>query len=338
VSRLRGSGSILLAAGAVALLATLPYVGVHAFYISLLTQAYLLGIGAASLDLLVGRAGLVSLCHASFFGVGAYATAMLGVRLGINNPVAVALVAAGAAGLLSLVFGLIALRGRGATFIIITLALNQITWGLAFQWVSFSGGENGITGFMPPVLGPIDFSDPVTFYLVSLAAVVACVVFLWKLSHSPFGLVLAGLKEQPRRMSALGYNVFRYQLTAFVIAAVVAGLGGFLFAYLNVFVSPVELSLAASVQLLIMVILGGSGTLIGPLIGAVIIVFLSNMLSVYTDRWPLLLGMIYAAIVLFTPDGLLGIGERATQGRLAISRAVVPHRLYPVARSEPASR
>jgi branched-chain amino acid transport system permease protein len=338
VSGLRGSRAILVAAGAVALLAALPYVGVHAFYISLLTQAYLLGIGSVSLDLLVGRAGLVSLCHASFFGIGAYATAMLGVRLGINNPVVVALVAAGAAGLLSLVFGLIALRGRGATFIIITLALNQITWGLAFQWVSFSGGENGITGFMPPLIGPIDFSDPETFYLVSLAAAVACVAFLWRLSHSPFGLVLAGLKEQPRRMSALGYNVFRYQLTAFVIAAVVAGIGGYLFAYLNVFVSPVELSLAASVQLLIMVILGGSGTLIGPLIGSVIIVFLSNMLSVYTDRWPLLLGVIYAAIVLFTPDGLLGIGERATKGRLAISRAVVPHRLYPVARSEPASR
>jgi branched-chain amino acid transport system permease protein len=333
-----GSKALLLAAVAIVILAFFPYVGIHSFYISLLTQAYLLGIGAVSLDLLIGRTGLVSLCHASFFGLGAYATAMIGQRLGINNLLVVALVAAGVACAVSIVFGLIALRGRGAGFIIITLALNQITWGLAFQWVSFSGGENGITGFTPPVIGPIDFSDPVTLYLVSLAAVAACVAVLWKVSHSPFGLVLAGIKEQPRRMAALGYNVFRYQLAAFVIAAVVAAGGGFLFAYYNVFVSPVELSLATSVQFLIMVILGGSGTLIGPLIGSVIIVFLSNILSVYTDRWPLLLGIAYAAIVLFTPDGLLGMGERLTRGRLSISRAVVPRSLHATTRLQAGSR
>jgi branched-chain amino acid transport system permease protein len=308
-------------------IAMLPRVGVDPFYVSLLTQAFLLGIAAASLDLLVGRTGLVSLCHASFFGLGAYTTAMLGSRLGVNNLVIVGLVAILLAALLSLAFGLVALRGRGAAFIIITIALNQLAWGLAFQWVSFSGGENGLTGFIAPTIGPLDLADPQTLYLVALVALVLCLAALWKISHSPFGLVLAGIKEQPRRMKALGYNIFWYQLAAFVIAGCFAAIGGFLFAQYNSFVSPVELSLTTSVQLLVMVILGGTGTLIGPVLGSVIIVFLSNILSVYTDRWPLILGVVYAAIVLFTPDGLLGLAERVTRGRLRASKLVVPRRL-----------
>jgi branched-chain amino acid transport system permease protein len=333
VTVLRRYRLLLLVLGAVVVLGLLPYAGVHSYYISLLTQAYLLGIGAASLDMLIGRTGLVSLCHASFFGIGAYATALLGTRLGINSPLIVAPAAAAVAVAVAVVFGSIALRARGAGFIITTLALNQITWGLAFQWVSFSGGENGITGFTPPVFGPVDLADPVTLYLVALAAVSICIAILWTIFHSPFGLVLAGIKEQPRRMRALGYNVFAYRLAAFVIAAVIAALGGYLFAYYNVFVSPVELSLTTSVQMLIMVILGGAGTLLGPVAGSVIIVFLSNILSSYTDRWPLLLGIAYAAIVLFTPDGLLGLAQRMSRGRLSMSRTVAPRRLYAVLRS-----
>lgn len=315
---------------AIGILAFLPDLGIDPFYVSLLTQAYLYGIAAASLDLLVGRAGLVSLCHASFFGIGAYTTALLGSRAGIENLLIVGVVAILATALISGPFGLVALRSRGAGFIIMTIALNQLTWGLAFQWVSFSGGENGISGFLAPTIGPFDLADPRTFYVVALAALAGCLGLLWKIAHSPLGLVLAGIKEQPRRMKALGYGVFWYQLGAFVVAALFAAIAGALFAHYNAFVSPVELSLATSVQFLVMVILGGTGTLVGPVIGAVIIVFLSNILSVYTDRWPLILGVVYMAIVLFTPDGLLGIIERLTRGRVKVPRIVVPARSRPV--------
>lgn len=311
--------SLLVAAGFVLALA-LPRLGVPTFYVSLLTQTWIYAMVAMSLDLLVGFTGLVNFSQAAYFGVGAYAVAIAATRfhvtaffpaLGLGI-----LCAVGTAALLSL----IALRAENVGFIIITIALNQIVWGLAYQWVSLSGGDNGITGLVRPTLFGLDLSGNTAYYYVCLAGVVLALALLLAVERSPFGLVLQGTRETPRRMRALGYDVWLYRYCALLLSAAVAGAAGVLFAWYNQFVGPVDLTLDLSTQFLIIVILGGIGTLYGQLLGALIVVFLSNGLSSITQRWELILGAIYFVIVMYAPDGLVGLGRRLAlraQGRRA---------------------
>lgn len=296
-------------AAGVVVLGVLPSLGLPPYYVSLLTQAFILGIAAASLDLLVGQTGVVSFAHASFFGIGAYTVAILTARYGVNSYTITLLSAMGLALAVSAVFGLVALRAEGVGFLIITLALNQIVWGLAYQWVAVTGGENGITGFFRPPIGPFSGSNN-NYYLYTLVVLLVALAVLWVIYQSPFGLALQGIRERPRRMKALGYNIWGYKYVAFLIAGLFAGLAGGLFAYYNAFASPADLALPLSTQMLIMVILGGTGTLFGPLLGAVIIIFLSNTFSALTERWPTILGIVYVAIVMYAPDGLLGVAQR----------------------------
>jgi branched-chain amino acid transport system permease protein len=207
-------------------------------------------------------------------------------------------------------FSLIALRAENTGFIIISIALNQISWGLAYQWVSVSGGDNGINGIVRPPLFGIDLSTNYAYYYVCLAGVVLTLALLLAVTHSPFGLVLQGVRETPRRMRALGYDVWLYRYSALLFSAAIAGAAGVLFAWYNQFVGPGDLALDLSTQFLIIVILGGIGTLYGQLLGAVIVVFLSNGLSSITQRWELILGAIYFIIVMYAPDGLVGLGRR----------------------------
>lgn len=304
-------GTWLVAAGAaLAVALALPLLGVPPFYVSLLTQTWIYAIVGMSLDLLVGFTGLVNFSQAAFFGLGAYGVAIgltryhvasFGGELGLALLVAVA----GAA-----LFGLVALRSEGTGFIIITLALNEIVWGLAYQWVSMSGGDNGITGIVRPALGPWDVSGTIPYYYLCLACCGLALALLAALVRSPFGLVLEGIREAPRRMRALGYDVWRFRYLAFLISAAFAGLAGALFAWYNEFVGPVNLALDTSTQFLIIVILGGIGTLYGQVLGAGIVVFLSNGLSALTQRWELILGALYVLIVMYAPDGLVGLGRR----------------------------
>lgn len=304
------AGLAAVAAVGLALAIALPRLGVPPFYISLATQMWIYAIVAMSLDLLVGFTGLVNFSQAALFGVAAYGAAIaltqhqmtsFGAQLGIG--VLLSLVTGA-------VFGIIALRSEGVGFIIITIALNEIVWGLAYQWVSVSGGDNGITGIVRPAFGPWDVSDNAGYYYVCLGAYVVALVLLIALVRSPFGLVLRGVREAPRRMRALGYNVWLFRYLALLISAAFAGVAGVLFAWYNQFVGPVNLALDTSTQFLIIVILGGIGTLYGQLLGAGIVVFLSNGLSAVTHRWVLILGAIYVLIVMYAPDGLVGLGRR----------------------------
>lgn len=301
-----------------ALAAVLPRLGVPTFYVSLLTQTWIYAMVAMSLDLLVGFTGLVNFAQAAFFGVGAYAVAIASTRFhvtGLGEGIVLGIVAAV---LCSALFSLIALRAENVGFIIITIALNQIAWGLAYQWVSVSGGDNGINGIVRPPLAGISLSDNTAYYWFCLAIFVVVLVVLTLLVRSPFGLVLKGIRETPRRMSALGYNVWLYRYCALLIAAGISGLAGALFCWYNQFVGPVDLALDLSTQFLIIVILGGIGTLYGQILGALIVVFLSNGLSAVTQRWMLVLGAIYFIIVMYAPDGLVGLGRRIAlklQGR-----------------------
>lgn len=302
----------ILAVAGLAIALVLPHLGVPTFYVSLLTQTWIYAIVAMSLDLLVGFTGLVNFSQAAFFGVGAYAVAIGATRFHVGGFVPGLVLGIAAAVVTAAFFGLIALRAENVGFIIITIALNQIVWGLAYQWVSMSGGDNGITGVTRPSLGSFDITGNGGYYYVCFALFIVALVLLNAVVRSPFGLVLQGVRETPRRMRALGYNVWLYRYLVFLLSAAVAGMAGVLFAWYNQFVGPVDLALDLSTQFLIIVILGGIGTLYGQLLGAAIVVFLSNGLSSLTQRWELILGAIYFIIVMYAPDGLVGLGRRLT--------------------------
>ncbi len=315
-----------VAAGLVIAL-VLPRAGVPTFYVSLLTQTWIFAIVAMSLDLLVGFTGLVNFSQAALFGVGAYAVAIGATRFHVTDFIPVLLLGMASAVVTAAIFGLVALRSEGVGFIIMTIALNEIVWGLAYQWVSVSGGDNGITGLSRPHVGPFDVSANTGYYYVCLAFFVVALALLLLIVRSPFGLVLKGVRETPRRMRALGYNVWLYRYLALMISGAFAGLAGVLFAWYNEFVGPVALALDQSTQILIMVILGGIGTLYGQVFGAFVVVFLSNELSAVTQRWEMVLGVVYFVVVMYAPGGLVVLVPRLwarLRGRRAVPAAEAP--------------
>jgi len=299
-------GRRALLAGLVAALMAAVAPLLPAYPLTLLTQALIAAILAMSLDLLLGYTGLPSLGHAAYFGVGAYAVAILATerQVGFAGCLAAGLVVAAlTAGL----FGLLAIRAAGTYFLMITLALGMVVWGLAFRWVSLTKGDNGISGVPRPDLGlPWSLWGPLPFFYFALVAAVIAWALLGLLVSSPFGLGLEGVRESESRMRALGYNVWLHKYLAFVLSGTLAGFAGVLWAYYNGFVSPVDVQLVTSVEALLMVALGGPGTLVGPAVGAAIIVFLKNFVSVYTKRWLLILGAVYIGAILFAPRGLVG--------------------------------
>ena len=278
--------------------------------LTLLTQAAIVAVFAMSLDVLLGYTGLPSLGHAAYFGIAAYAVGILSTewRMGFVGCLLAGVFLATAA---SALFGFLAIRATGTYFLMITLALGMVVWGLAFRWVSLTKGDNGITGVPRPDLGPFgDVSPPLPFFYLALAALGVAWGLLGVLVRSPFGLGLKGIRESETRMQALGYNVWLHKYLAFVISGLFAGFAGVLWAYYNGFVSPVDVQLVTSVEALLMVALGGPGTLAGSVLGAASIVFLKNVVSVYTKRWLLILGAVYIGIILFAPRGVLGAFRR----------------------------
>ncbi len=295
---------LLAAAGLVVIGVIAPLL--PSYPLTLLTQALISAIFAMSLDLLLGYTGLPSLGHAAYFGVAAYAVAILAVeaRAGFLTCVLVGLAAA--AGTAAL-FGLLAIRATGTYFLMITLALGMVVWGLAFRWVSMTKGDNGISGVpRPEVALPWNLGAPLPFFYFTLAAAALAWLGLGLLVRSPFGMSLKGIRESESRMRSLGYNVWLHKYLSFIIAGLFAGFAGILWAYYNGFVSPVDVQLVTSVEALLMVALGGSGTLVGPALGAALIVFLKNFVSVYTKRWLLILGAVYIGVILWAPRGLVG--------------------------------
>jgi branched-chain amino acid transport system permease protein len=293
-----------------AALAALVAPALSAYPLTLLTQAAIIAILAMSLDVLLGYTGLPSLGHAAYFGVAAYAVGILTTEYQ-RGFLTCLVVGVALAALTAAVFGLLAIRASGTYFLMITLALGMVVWGLAFRWVSITKGDNGIAGVPRPELGlPWSLSLPLPFFYFALTAAVAAWALLGLLVRSPFGMGLQGIRESETRMRALGYNVWLHKYLAFVIAGAFAGFAGVFWAYYNGFVSPVDVQLVTSVETLLMVALGGPGTLAGPALGATIIVFLKNFASVYTKRWLLILGAVYIGVILFAPQGVLGALKR----------------------------
>src|SRR6188474_1236085 len=281
-----------------------------AYWVGLLTQAVILGILAMSLDLLIGYTGLPSLGHAGFFGVAAYGVGVLSTTYHAGVWTSVAGGFAIGTGLAAL-FGLIVSHVRDVYFLMITMALGMVLWGLSFRWIPVTGGDNGISG-IPRLEGLIGLaaSGPVPFYYVALLVFAACALMMALLVRSPFGLTLRGLREQEARMRSLGFNTWLHGYLSYVCAGAFASIAGIMWAYYNGFVSPTYLDLTASSELFLMVTLGGPATLIGPVLGAGIIVLLKNVMSAYTARWLLILGIVYIAAILAAPKGVWNLGSK----------------------------
>jgi branched-chain amino acid transport system permease protein len=302
-------GSYRIVLGVVALAAALlaPF-AVGQFWMTLITQIYIYGLLALSVDLLLGHAGLYSLCHASFFAIAAYTTAILQVRHGV--PTLLAAPAGILAGtLLAILYGA-SVRTRGVYFILITIALGYIIWGAVYRWASFTGGDNGITNVPPPSIGSITIASQTAYYYFALAVVLLCALGYRILIRSPFGLTLRGIKASESRMRSLGYRTTKHLYIAFVISGAMASLAGVLYVYYNRFINPVAASFQISVEVSLMAIVGGSGTIIGPFLGSGIVLGLRNWVSSFFEFHAAIMGIVFIATVLWAPDGIIGFFSR----------------------------
>ncbi len=287
----------------IVLAAALPLVAGE-YYINLSSQIIIFAVFAASINLLLGYGGLPTLGHAAYLGVAAYVSALLQLKLHYAHwlaaPMAVAATTA-----MGCVFGLIALRATGLGFLMLTLALSQVLWGTAYRWVSMTDGDNGLRGLSRPVPFGLDLNEAMPFYYFVLAIGVLSIWMMARFVNSPFGATLKGARDQPRRMAALGYDVWLIRWITFVYASFWGSVSGILFVYYHKYIHPVSLSLANSAEGLLAVIAGGSGTLAGPLVGAAIVLLLKNWASAYIERWNMLLGFVFVVIVVFMPEGVV---------------------------------
>ena len=299
-----------------AVLVVLPF-ALTSYQLGLLTKILIFALFAMSLNLILGYAGLPSLGHAAYFGIGSYTVGLLAVKV-LDNfwlDFGAGLVMAT---LTAALFGFLALRAQGSYLLMITLALAQVVWGIAFGWRALTGGDDGLPGVPRPAAGlPMSLADNISFYYFTLVLTLLGTWVMWIVIRSPFGAALVGIRESERRMEVLGYNTWLYKYVAFVIAGLLAWLSGNLFVYYNGFVSPAYLSVIFSASALIMVILGGAGTLLGPALGAAVIVYLENAISAQTERWLTVLGLIYVAVTLFAPAGLMGLVRGRLRGGAA---------------------
>jgi branched-chain amino acid transport system permease protein len=293
---------LALAAG-VSVMAAVPLWVGSTYYVNVASQILLYAIFALGVNVLIGYAGLVTLGHAGLFGIAAYAAAKI-MNAGAGH-VAVAAGTLAVTLIATALFAALALRGTGLGFIMITVALGQIVWGVAYRWISITNGDNGVTVTGRPSPLGLSLATPPAFYwatlLVFLVAVLSMAVFV----HSPFGVSVRGTRDQPRRMNALGYHVWTIRFLAILLSGFWSGVAGLLYLYYNQFVSPQVVSLTASAEVVLMVISGGTATLLGPITGAALVVVMKNVVSAYIERWNFVLGAIFVAIVVFMPEGLV---------------------------------
>ncbi|HEX2655655.1 MAG TPA: branched-chain amino acid ABC transporter permease [Xanthobacteraceae bacterium] len=299
-NRVWKSGSL---AAVLLLLLTLPLWVSSSYYINITSQILLFAIFALALNVLVGYGGLVSLGHAGLFAISGYTAGLL-LQAGYGHLVA-DLAAIGLTLIASAIFAMLALRASGIGFLMISLAIGQIIWGVCYRWQSLTNGDNGVN--VPTRPAPFGFSlahAPSFYYAVLLIFLLACLTIAIFV-RSPFGASLRGTRDQPRRMNALGFNVWLVRFLGFLFSGFWTGVAGLLFVYYNQFVSPQVAALQTSAETLLMVISGGTATLLGPIAGSAIVVIMKNVASAYIERWNLVLGIIFVAIITFMPEGLV---------------------------------
>jgi branched-chain amino acid transport system permease protein len=310
---------------AIAALATLPFWIPGLYYLNVASQILFYAIFALGLNILSGYGGLVSLGHAALFGIAAYGTAYtLGVGFGHPAAIFIALVVTMAA---TALYAVLSLRLAGIGYIMITLAIGEIVWGLAYRLVAITNGDNGINVHSRPEPFGISLTTPSAFYYTTLIIFLLSLLLTAIFVHSPLGAALMGTRDQPRRMNALGYHVWAIRFWASMFSGLLAAVAGILFVYYNQFISPQTVALTASAEVVLMVIAGGSSTLLGPIVGAGLVVIVKNVVSAYITRWNLLLGAIFVVIVIFMPEGIVPGSRRLARAawqRLGRSRKQKP--------------
>jgi branched-chain amino acid transport system permease protein len=292
------------AVGFFALAGLAPFVVRDAFFLDSLILILIWGTAAAAWNVAGGYAGQVSLGHAAFFGLGAYAVAILGTLFGVNAwlslAAGVAVAAAGAA-----VIGFFCVRTTGIPFLMLTLAFSQLVFSVALKWRDVTGGSDGMAIAEKPALFGFEL-DSLAMYFVTLVFFLLSYWGLRRLLNAPLGHVFVGIRENEPRMLAIGYPTRAYKLLSFTIAGAFAGLAGGLYAIFNSFISPDAIYWTSSGDILIMTMLGGAGTLIGPAIGAGVFLLMKNVVSSYSEHWLAIIGIIFICCVMFFPGGIWG--------------------------------
>jgi branched-chain amino acid transport system permease protein len=304
------SRSRVLAIAAIVALAVAPWL-LAKYQLSILTDFLIFGLFALSLDLILGYTGMVSFGHAAYFGLGAYGSAL--VLIHFAQPIPVALLAGALlAGVVALPVGWFSTRATGIYFAMLTLAFAQLLYTIAYKWRDLTGGSDGIAGVPKTTLvwGGPSLASPHAFYFTVIAMVLLSLALCRALVRSPFGRALQAIRENERRFVSLGRDPRPFKLVVFVIAARFAGLAGALFAPFRGFASPEVMFWVLSGQGLMMVITGGIGTLVGPIIGAMVFILIQEVLSSYTEHWMIFTGAIFVLMVIFLPGGLVGTARR----------------------------
>lgn len=280
------------------------------FWVTLTTEMLIYGILAMSLNILLGYTGLPPFGHAGYFGTSAYTVAILSTRYGAGFWLS------GVSGfllstLIAAIFGLLVAHSSGVYFLMITFALGMCLWGFAFRWSWLTGGDNGIAGIPRPHFELVaGLSEEVTFFYFTLFVFSLVVLCIYTFIHSPFGMTLKGIRESESRMRTLGYNTWLHKYLSYVIAGAFAGIAGIMWVYYNRYVGPTDLDMMACIKPFLMVILGGAGTILGPVVGAGIIVFLEHLISSFTQRWLIVQGIIFIIIVFYAPTGVVNLVSR----------------------------
>ena len=273
---------------------------------SVAVLGFVWAIFAIGLNVALGYVGMPSLGHAAFFGTGAYAVALSGKLLHVDGWTAMVLAVAASATVAAII-GVMVLRTKEVQLLLATVASSQVLWGIAFKWRSLTGGDDGMRSAQTIAFPGSDAMDPaVKTYAIVAAVFVALCVAVTMLDRSRFRLILNGIRDNERRLTALGYNTWLYQFGAFVLSGTISGLGGALFAFYAGFVSPDLMSIATSGQVLLMVIIGGAGTLTGPIVGAFAVIALKEVLSAETHLWQTLEGLLFIAVALVSRQGVVG--------------------------------
>ena len=297
------------------LLAALVFLGFVASYLSrggfygqLVTQMLVFAIAAMGVGFLGGYGGMVSLGQASFLGLGAYGVAVsMADGAGPWTAIAISLVVTFA---VAVITGLLAVRVRGISFVIMTLALGQILFGLASSWVDVSGGDNGLIIPVAPELGPLDLNDPIVLSFTVLVVFLLALLALRTFVASPFGLALRGIKSNEQRLKTLGYATRVHLFISWVISVMFAGVAGILFVFTNGLITPTAMDFGHNGIVTLMAVIGGLGTLWGPTVGAIVIMLFQSYLSLYFERWATVMGIVFVTVVIFAPEGIWGLVTR----------------------------
>ena len=312
---------LLLVGALVVLLLASVFLFRGGFWGQLVTQMLIFAIAAMGVDFLGGYGGLVSLGQASWLGLGAYGVAVSMTRGA--GPWAAIGISLGVLLVVALIAGLLAVRVSGISFVIMTLALGQILFGLSSSLIDVSGGDNGLIIPINPVLGPMDLNDTRHLSFAVLAVFVLSAVVLWTFVHSPFGLSLRGIKSNEQRLRTLGYSTWLHRYIGYVVSVIFGGIAGILYVFTNGLVTPTALDLGHNGIITLMAVVGGLGTLWGPALGSVMILLLQQYVSIYVERWATVMGLLFVAIVVFAPEGVWGVGKKYAR-RLSHQSSRVP--------------